>query len=254
MNWFVERVIAFFVDNFPSWRAIPVGGPIGLLWAHLCLHLAGYLKRNKGLKTGYTRKVFHFLIFSSAVFVQRVWGTPILCLFGGMTTLVIFYAVFRGEGHLLYEAMARESDSPHRTHYIVVPYLATLIGGLTSNILFGGVAVVGYLVAGLADAIAEPVGTRFGRHTYRVPSFRRVKSTRSLEGSASVFLACLPAIVVGICLCPELVLTTRSFLMIPLLGFACTVLEAVSPHGWDNATMQIVPAFLAGVLFSVNVV
>jgi phytol kinase len=253
MNWFVERVIAFFVDNFPSWRAIAVGGPMGLLWAYLCLYFAGYLKRIKGLKTGYTRKTFHFLIFTSAVAVQRVWGTPILCLFGGMTTLVVFYAIFRGEGHLLYEAMARENDTPHRTHYIVVPYLATLIGGLTSNILFGPVAVVGYMVAGLADAIAEPVGTRFGKHRYRVPSFRRVKSTRSLEGSAAVFLACLPAITLGALLCPDLALTSRSFLTVPLLAVACTVLEGVSPHGWDNATMQVIPAFLAGIFFSINV-
>jgi len=224
-----------------------------LLWAYLCLYFAGYLKRNKGLKTGYTRKVFHFLIFSSAVLVQSVWGTPILCLFGGMTTLVVFYAVFRGEGHPLYEAMAREKDTPHRTHYIIVPYFATLLGGLTSNILFGGVAIVGYLVAGLADAIAEPVGTRFGRHTYRVPSFRRVRSTRSLEGSASVFLACLPAIALGVLLCPELALTSGSLLTVPLLAAACTVLEAVSPHGWDNATMQIMPAFLASIIFSINV-
>jgi hypothetical protein len=44
---------------------------------------------------------------------------------------------------MLYEAMARETDAPHRTHYIIVPYFATLIGGLASNILFGPVAVVG---------------------------------------------------------------------------------------------------------------
>ena len=249
MTWFVQRVIAFFVDNFPSWRAIAVGGPIGLLWAYLCLYFAGYLKRNKGLKTGYTRKVFHFLIFTSAVVVQCLWDTPILCLFGGMTTLIIFYAIFRGHGHLLYEAMARESDAPHRTHYIVVAYIATLIGGLTSNILFGQAAVVGYLVVGLADAIAEPVGTRFGKHTYRVPSFRGVKSTRTLEGSAAVFLVCLPAIALGILLCPELVLTPRSFLTIPLLCLACMALEAVSPHGWDNATMQLFPSFFATLLF-----
>ena len=154
---------------------------------------------------------------------------------------------------MLYEAMARETDAPHRTHYIVVPYFSTLLGGLTSNILFGGAAVVGYLVAGLADAIAEPVGTRFGRHTYRVPSFRRVKSIRSLEGSAAVFLACLPAVTLGVLLCPDLALTSRSFLTVPLLALACTVLEGVSPHGWDNATMQVVPAYLAGIFFSVNV-
>jgi hypothetical protein len=27
-----------------------------------------------------------------------------------------------------------------------------------------------------------------------------------------------------------------------------TLVEAVSPHGWDNATMQVVPALLGAVL------
>ncbi|MDM8551389.1 hypothetical protein QUF72_14990 [Desulfobacterales bacterium HSG2] len=126
-----------------------------------------------------------------------------VCLFGGMTTLVIFYAIFRGTGHILYEAMARETDEPHRTYYIVVPYFATLIGGLASNILFGQAAIVGYLVTGLGDAVGEPVGTRFGRHTYKVPSFRGVESVRSYEGSAAVLVVCTAAITVGLFCVPS---------------------------------------------------
>ena len=64
MNLLTEKTISFFIDNFPSWNAITLGGPLGLLWAYLCLHLAGSLKR-KGWKTGYTRKTFHFLIFGN---------------------------------------------------------------------------------------------------------------------------------------------------------------------------------------------
>lgn len=249
IDWLAERTVPFFADNFPPWQTIAIGGPLGLLWSYACLHFAGQLKKRWGLKTGYTRKAFHFLIFGSAALIQTLWGTPSVCLFGGMCSLVILYAVVRGEGNVLYEAMAREKDAPRRAHYIVVPYLATLIGGLVSNILFGAVAVVGYLVTGLGDAVAEPVGTRFGRHTYRAPSLTAVKAVRSWEGSAAVFAVSALAIVVGISLSPELALRLSALGAIPLLAVVCAVLEAVSPHGWDNLGMLIVPSFLAKLLF-----
>lgn len=248
MGWIAERIASFFVESFPPLEVIAAGGPLGLLWAFLCLWVAGLLKRKKGLRTGYTRKIFHFLIFTTAAVLHAAAGTPVVCLFGGMTSIVLLYALLRGSGHLLYEGVAREKDAPHRSYFIVVPYFATVIGGIASNILFGEVAVVGYLVTGIGDAIGEPVGTRFGRHTYRVPSFRGVKTTRSLEGSAGVFLASAIAIVVAIPICPLLGFSARSLLAIPILAAGSTLLEAISPHGWDNATMQIVPAYLARVL------
>ena len=245
MHWILESTLAFFVDNFPSWKAILIGGPIGFLWALGCLTFAGRMKRHRGLRTGYTRKIFHFLIFFSVALVQWRWGTPIVCLFGGMTTCVVFLAIMLGPGNLLYEAMAREKDEPHRTHYIIVPYFATLIGGLAGNILFGPVAIVGYLVTGLGDAVGEPVGTKFGKHPYRVPSLTSVKAFRSWEGSAAVLTMCLVAITIGTALSPELSFSWRSLLMIPILGLTSAAAEAVSPHGWDNLTMQIVPTGLA---------
>ncbi len=252
VNWIITRTLSFFVDSVPSWNATLAGGPVCLLWSVACLYCAGYCKKYRGFKTGYSRKLFHFLIFMSAAVIQWIWGIKIVCLFGSMCTLVIFYAIFRGNGNLLYEAMAREKDEPHRTHYIIVPFFATLIGGLASNILFGQIAVIGYLVTGLGDAVGEPVGTRFGKHTYKVPSLTSVKAIRSWEGSAAVFVMSLLAIVGGIFLIPELEFSRWSLLMIPVLGLICTLTEAVSPHGWDNTTMQVIPSFLAEFFLGTN--
>ncbi|MCP4754608.1 MAG: hypothetical protein GY866_27305 [Proteobacteria bacterium] len=249
MDWIAERSLRFFIENFPAWTTIAWGGPVGILWACACLYTAGYLKRSKGFKTGYSRKVFHFLVFASVAAIHTLWGVPAVCLFGGSATLVVFYAVVRGPGHLLYEAMAREKDEPHRTYFVIVPYFATLAGGLAANILFGQAAVVGYLVTGLGDAVGEPFGTRFGRHTYKVPSFRGVKATRSLEGSTAVFVACLLAIAVGIALSPGMELNPRMLVALPVLGLICALVEAVSPHGWDNAFLQIVPAYLTVLVY-----
>jgi phytol kinase len=239
----MNSFVTFFFENFPTSGEFALWFPPFLVWAYSCLFLSGYLKRNRGLKTGYTRKIFHFLIFTSAAAVQSLWGIRTLCLFGGAISAIIFYAVFRGDGHLLYEAFAREKDSPHRTYYILAPYFATLIGGVTSNALFGNMALVGYLVTGLGDAIGEPVGTRFGKHVYRVPSFKGVPSTRSYEGSAAVFLMSFLAIVLASRLSPELRFEGQALLLFPGLALLSTVLEAISPHGWDNAVMQVVPSF-----------
>jgi phytol kinase len=96
--------------------------------------------------------------------------------------------------------------------------------------------------------VAEPVGVRWGKHQYRVPSLSHVKSLRSLEGSAAVFFASALMILLGIALSPHFNLNIVAVWKIPLLALLCAGVEAVSPHGWDNATMQIIPAFLATIL------
>ncbi len=243
-----EEILHFFVTNLPDLRGLLLGGPVALAWAAACLSFSGLLKRRWKLKTGYSRKCFHFLIFGSVVVVHWIWGTRGVCLFGGMTSLVIAYALLRGSGHVMYEAMAREKDAPRRTYYIVVPYFATLIGGLLSNIFFPATAVFGYLVTGLGDAVAEPVGTRFGRHEYKVPALSGVRAVRSLEGSCAVFVVSLLALTGCLILAQELDLSGRLLLVVALIAGVSAVVEAVSPHGWDNATMQVVPALLGTVL------
>jgi phytol kinase len=248
MPSFAKDILDFFAANFPNTKALVLGGPAGLLWAAGCLMLAGRLKIRRHWPTGYTRKLFHFLIFGSVVVVHTVWKTPGVCLFGAMTTAVIAYALLRGPGHFMYEAMAREKDEPRRTHYIVVAYFATLIGGLLSSIFFADGAVLGFLVCGLGDAIAEPVGTRFGKHRYRAPAVRGVRADRSLEGSGSVFLASTLILILFMAFSPHFALTVHSTAIAILIAGVSTAVEAVSPHGWDNTTLQVVPAWLGAVL------
>lgn len=242
------HLAAFFGDNLPGAREALLVGLPSLLWAWACLRFAGWLKLEHGVRTGYTRKVFHFAIFTSAAGVQAAWGLSSLFAFGAAVSLVIGVALVRGDGSPLYEALAREADAPRRTAYIVAPYFATLIGGLASNLLFGPAAVVGYLVTGLGDAVGEPVGTRFGRHRYAAPGFGAVRATRSLEGSAAVLAVSTLAVLLVVATSPELSLGAASIGAALAVGTASALVEALSPHGWDNATMQVVPSFLGALL------
>ena len=114
--------------------------------------------------------------------------------------------------------------------------------------LWIGNEMIGYLVTGFGDAIAEPVGTRFGRHPYSAPSLSRVKAIRTWEGSAAVFLASTAIIFAGMPLLPAMDLRTYHLLMVPIIALSAGILEALSPHGWDNLTLQVVPSLLASVL------
>jgi phytol kinase len=239
---------SLLLPRAPSVDTLLFVGFVGLAWSYACLRFAGYLKCSRNLPTGYTRKFFHLLIFFTVAGLQLRWGVLAVCVFGAMTSVVLAYAVFRGAGHPLYEAIAREADRPHRTYYVVVPYFATLIGGIASNLLFGPLSLVGYLVGGIGDAAGEPVGTRWGKHQYKVSWLGRRAGTKSLEGSAAILVASLLGLLAAIVTNPQRHLSWQSVVAMIVIAVSCTLIEAASPRGWDNTPMQVVPTFLAFVL------
>ena len=233
----------YLAINLPSLWSIILAAPLGLLWSYGCLSFAASLKSRHGFRTAYTRKVFHVLIFVSAAVVQALGGFVMVCVFGTMVSIVVGYAVIAGGGNRLYEAIARELDGRYRTYYVVIPYFATLIGGLTSNILFGPLAVVGYLVGGLGDAAGEPFGTRWGKRRY-------AHARKTLEGSVAVVATSIVALLISVAIRPEFHLSVYSWIAVPVIGIICGFVEAFSPRGWDNVPMQIVPTVLAVVLLT----
>ena len=230
--------------NLPSLAVLAFGAFLTLAWSYSCLSFAGYLRTKIALRTGYTRKIFHALIFLSAVIAHALGGFVGVCVFGTMVSLVVGLAVLRGPGDRQYAALAREQDGAARTYYIVISYFATMIGGLASNILFGPLAVVGYLVGGLGDAAGEPAGTRWGRHRYS----SRASGAKTFEGSIAVLIASVVALLIAVAITPELHFDLRSAIALPLIAVVCTLVEAFSPRGWDNVPMQVVPTLLVAFL------
>ena len=232
------------IESLLNWHNL-IYAMLFLVLSFAYLYFAGYLKKYQKIKTSYTRKIFHLLIFVTAVIIDL--NSDLVYIFGCMASIVICYAIYMREGNILYEALARESDAPNRTYYVIVPFLTTVIGGVASSLIFPQTAFIGYLVLGLGDAMGEIVGTYFGKNKYQVLWFGQV-SQRSCEGSAAVFVTCLITIVIGVVASPFLVINVYSAFTIPLLALTCTLIEAWSPHGWDNVALQIVPAFLIGLM------
>jgi phytol kinase len=236
----------FLARAIPSVRQLLLFSPFVLLWGAIAASIAGYLKMKRGMRTPYTRKVFHFLIFTSAGLIQWFGGMSSVVVFGCAVSTLVLYALWRGDGFSFYESMARETDAPRRSMFILIPLGTTALGGLLANIFFPAYAFIGYLVGGWGDAVGEPVGTRFGRHRYQVPSLGGVSATRSLEGSAAVF------IVGGVAASAGLILAGLSFAEAFGVGIVCglagALVEAVSHHGLDNLTIQVTAAGVAAML------
>lgn len=217
--------------------------PLALVYALGLALLVGRLRLRRGVPAPYTRKLFHFAVFTMATVVQLVWGLPGVVVFGSVLAIVVTYAVLRGDGFPLYEALARPTDAPRRGVFIVVPLATTVLGGVISNVLFLRYAYIGYLVCGWGDAVGEPVGTRWGRHRYRVPSLAGVPATRSIEGSAAVLAVGTLAAFIG--------LLAGGFAAadaVPIAlaaGAVGAAVEAISTHGLDNLTVQVAAAAAA---------
>ncbi|MEX0968184.1 MAG: hypothetical protein WD077_13165 [Bacteroidia bacterium] len=208
-----------------------------LLYGMGAAWLSGFLKTRYAWRTAYTRKVFHFVIFTAAGILQLVWSLKVVVLFGVLVSGIVLYGVWRGKGHPFYESLARTKDAPKRSLFILIPLATTAAGGILANILFPPFAYIGYLAGGWGDAVGEPVGSRWGKHPYKVPSLGGIPATRTLEGSAAVFAMSFLVVLAA------LLVQNFSLELAVYTALACaaggTATEAISHHGLDNLTMQI---------------
>jgi phytol kinase len=225
--------------TFPSLYEWLIFLPIGLLVGSLFGWLTGHLKDRFLLKAGYSRKIFHFIIFTLAAIIGLTAGFRAVQVFGTAVGIVVMLAVVQGEKNPLFRAVARPTDAPHQKYYIVIPFLMTALGGMLSNILFGKLAVVGYAVTGLGDAVGEPAGTRWGKHRYRVPTLTGIRCYRSQEGSLAVFVASLIGSFIVLYFGFPLSLTAVLFTSMSVAVIS-TLVEAITFHSLDNLTLQVV--------------
>jgi phytol kinase len=239
----LQALEAFIRKAWPTGRELLLFVPLASVISWLGSSLAGWLKTRRNWRTPYTRKIFHFVIFTSASLLQIWFGLAAVVIFGSVTSLFVLYAVYKGESSPFYLALARPSDAPRQKLFILVPLFTTAMGGVLANLFFGAFASIGYLVGGWGDAVGEPVGTRWGKHRYKVPSLAEVPATRSFEGSAAVFgvgslVAVAGLVVMGLQIEDAL-----------KIGFACgaggMLVEAFSTHGLDNLTIQVAAAGIA---------
>ena len=228
--------LSFFEQAWPTWLEFWAVAPGSLILAGGQLSLSKSLREWGKWKAGYSRKIFHVQVFLTAAYLGHTLGLGSLCVYGVAVSLWVGWSLLDPKG--LGRALIREEDFPHGRRYVILPYLSTLLGGLVCQGLLGTGATVGLLIVGVCDAIAEPVGLRWGRHPYRWPKIPWLReSKRTWEGSVAILVSSLMIFLWGGF---EIGLIGLGWLIWSLIGsLGVTLVESLSPHGMDNFTLQI---------------
>jgi phytol kinase len=188
--------------------------------------LGVWVKRT-GIRVNYTRKIMHFviLLFPMALAAVFPYEASLFTVVASglvfIASLGLFTRPLRERSSIVATAFGsfdRPEDRPFTLLWLSTQLLATYAVLVVMLLWLGRyekatLIYITVLVAGIGDGLAEPVGVRFGRHTYSTRAlFTDRRYTRSLEGSACV-LAIIP--------------------------LAMTLAEAWSPHTWDGPFLYL---------------
>jgi phytol kinase len=179
----------------------------------------GGLLVKKGVKTNYTRKVNHFslLIIPFLLGAGRPSRTSrpsdgngndffnlIIGLLSGLSWFLMFIKPIRERVNAINTAFLsidRPEDRPYTllwtsTQTAANYLVAILLSAYLMMINRMELIFVVIIINGIGDGLAEPIGVRFGKHKYKTYAlFTKKKYTRSVEGSACVFITALITII-----------------------------------------------------------
>lgn len=227
-----------FIRGFPDFQNLVILVSILTVLSFICAKIPSYLKQKHEIKTGYSRKIFHFLVFTCVALINYKYGFTAVCIFGLLISGFIFLSILKKGKSFLYRALAREGDYPNQTLYIILPYFSTLFAGVYLNIFFIEFVALGYLICGIADASGEVIGTWLGKNKFKVKVFNIHKSMKSIEGTASVFLFTTLIYIVYTFVMKESI-GVETLIFIILAGLGITLVEIFTPKGFDNFTIQV---------------
>lgn len=205
----------------------------------------GLLAVYKGVKVNYTRKIVHFSIFLIPIYLDRVFaykGTLNLFVAGSLLSIAILLIYIKPIREriflvgLMFASIDRPEDRPHSLLWLATQVFAGFMVIIPMGLLFAAndlqhLLLIPIWINAIGDGLAEPVGVRFGRHTYSANAlFTNRKYHRTLEGSACVYFASL-AIIAAHHVHFTLPQLTVALVVVPVV---MTLAEAFSPHTWDT--------------------
>lgn len=190
------------------------------------------LYRYLHFKSESVRKFIHILTSNWIFIVLYKMDDPTLMLLGPLAFVFINSAfVYLGLGKYL-----GMDDRKRDNGLIYYPFSVFLLVFLyTKGIIHKENVVIGVLVMGWGDGLAAVVGTYFGRHRYKI--YSRYK--KSVEGTLTMFVVSIIVL---------LVFSSVAWYWIILVAIFSTMLENLTPLGFDNITVPILTALVLEVL------
>ncbi|MBA4030608.1 MAG: hypothetical protein C0478_06915 [Planctomyces sp.] len=232
------------------WQAAEFDGLKVLMFASFIIMgwiVTGQLHRVRQLRIGDSRKLNHVavLVGGAAWFWTDNPANDRLNAFiaaGVLFSILMLACRFprRRFSRVLLQGYVRMEDWPHPHGHLWVSWMASIVGLVIVELVFGSTEItrMSAIVLGIADALGEPIGSRFGRHRFQVADL--LSSTirhRSWEGSLAV---CVGATLSIAWLLPISMGLPLTLVVACLMGVLIAGVEAWSPHGLDNLTIPLV--------------
>jgi len=212
---------------------------------HVIALVGGLLVVTYNWRVNYTRKINHFFVFFSPYLIKSVFPftetayTQVWLAIVGISTLAIYVKPVRTNIKivgLMFAAFDRPEDRPHTLKWLFTQYLVTYLVALPLWLLFKkqghteAIPII-ILINAIGDGLAEPVGVKWGKNKYRVRALlTETEFTRSLQGSACVFIVAVAAIIIY----RESFSGAQFWTALICVPIVATLAEAKAPHTWDS--------------------
>ena len=219
----------------PNWLALI----LAFVYVSLAIGLGEVLRRLFHLSQGFTRKFIHIAVGMISIPTVLWFGSLYWAILPPLAFVVINYLDYRFG---LIQAMMSSNRSNLGTVYFPISFAAILIvfwGNPTMPTTHPHLIVAALMPLTWGDALAAVVGERWGQRRYTV-----LGHTRSLEGSATMFIVSALATFLALGMLP---LPVRVVVAI-VTAFGATVAESISPWGIDNLTVPAVSALILALL------
>jgi dolichol kinase len=232
-----------FVDGI--WRNVLL---VVLCYAYVgvVIYVVGKIGQHGLFSQKSSRKFLHAmignLVFVMPFFTSNLYPVAVAAPFVFITFLATPYSPFKAASLKMKKlvAITEEGDRFGLVFYSVSYTILAVFFASRSYILGSGVLPMAY-----GDSMASIVGVKYGKRKYRV------LADKSLEGSLAMLFVSLSSLIVGFVFFSAFypLSVMRSVFFVVITPFVATVVEGLSPLGFDNLT---VPLLCASIFFLLN--
>lgn len=226
---------------------------IGLVAIFAVILIGDYLK-NKELASAYfTRKMIHVaagtIYLLSWLFFSGAWFSPYIATIGAGIFVLLFFLIGSGiiKNDKFVASMCRSGEASELLRgtlfYAVVMMIASIFfwTSIPFTSVYSPVSIVLILTLAFGDGLADVVGRKANRLKYNV------FAEKSVPGSLAMFIFSLVSTLVVMAIFSYNIV--EMWLLITIIIFIATIVEAISPREMDNLTIPaviIISFFLIG--------
>jgi dolichol kinase len=217
-----------------------IGLIVSYIYVFSIIGISEGLRKWRGYSVDFTRKFVHIGVGMWAFGTVLLFENKVFAIIPPLSFVLINYISYRRE---TFKAMETGERGQLGTVYFPIAFSAAIWIFWDNPVIL--VACLMPMTWG--DAFAAVIGQRYGQREYSI-----FGSTRTLEGSLTMFLVSLIATAIPLLMFSMGRITPGEALLVSAItALGATAAEAVSPHGTDNLTVPAVSALLLALLLLV---